>query len=680
MTSILGAFLESRASKLAAAHPSTSSVLSWLSGQDTFAGVTVTPYNALGLSAVYAAVRILSEGVAVMSLDLYKRLPRGKEAERDHGASWVVREDANKETSAFILKETLQGHLCTWGNAYAEIEFSKGGEPMGIWQRRPDRVEPERDEKTGRLYYRVTDRYGTERPVLPRNLLHVPGLSFTGLKGFSPVEMQRQSIAVGMAVERYRAGFFGNRTQFSGFIKHPTSLEDEAKEAILDGLEAASKGPSNSFRAAVLDEGMDWQSIGFPNDSAQLLGVSTFQVQDVARWYRIPPHLLAELSHATFTNIEHQDLEFVKYSLLAWLRRWESELNRKLLTERERRLGLFFEFNLDTLLRGDFETRMKGFATGIQHGIISPNEARDKENLNPYEGGDEHFMQINMQSVKRLGDQPVESIEETTTEDGERSTVVRFAQPVAPPAENRAERSVQARWRLREVFERLLLDTARRVVGREVADIRKELTRMPETGEAAFWQWLEQFLERHERFLRDAFGPQFLALMRAVSLEVMTELDADVEAFEAELQSFADAYTSTFARRQRASSAKQIRALLDEAETAEAAVEAVSERLDGWADTRPAKMALGESAQAMNAISMTAYAFAGVSLLRWVWNGGDCGICPNMHGKVVEVGKPFVVPGDRIGDGADDVTPLEVKQVRNHPPLHKGCVCTVAPG
>ena len=648
-------------------------------GQDTFAGVNVTPYNALGMSAVYAAVRILSEGVAVMSLDLYKRLARGKEEERDHPASWIMREDANPETSAFILKETFQGHLSTWGNCYGEIEFSRGGDPLAIWQRRPDRVEPERDERTGKLYYLVTGRDGSERPVAPANMLHIPGLSFTGLKGFSPIDMQRQSIGIGMAVERYKAGFFGNKTQFSGFIKHPTALETEAKEAILDGLEAASKGPGNAFRAAVLDEDMDWVSVGLPNDSAQMLETSTFQVQDVARWYRIPPHLLAELSHATFTNIEHQDLQFIKYSLLAWLRRWESELNRKLLTEQERRLGLFFEFNLDTLLRGDFETRMKGFATAIQHGIMSPNEARAKNNENPYDGGDEHFMQINMQSVKRLGEQPVESIEETTNEAGERSTVVRFAARELP-AEDRSERSVQSRWRLREAFEGLLLDTASRVVGREIADIRKELAKMPQTGEAVFRQWLHGFLERHERFMRDAFGPQFFALMRSVAAEVMDEMGSDAEAFESELQTFAAAYTETFAKRQRSSTDGQISGLLDEADTELVAFDSVNQRLDEWGETRPGKIALGESAQAMNAISSAAYAFSGVTVLRWVWNGGDCKICPNLHDKIVEIGKPFVVPGDRVGDESEGVTPIEVKQVRNHPPLHRGCICTVAPG
>jgi hypothetical protein len=359
------------------------------------------------------------------------------------------------------------------------------------------------------------------------------------------------------------------------------------------------------------------------------------------------------------------------------------------LTRLERESGLFFEFNMDTLLRGDFETRMKGFATGIQWGIISPNEARAKDNWNPYEGGDEYLVPLNMQSIAQLGESEPESITETVGPNGERSTTVqlqlRGTVRADVPPELRdlpatAQRSVQSRWRLREVFERLLLEAASRLVSAEVRAIRKALAEMPARGEAAFRDWLAAFFIKHEEFAREVMGPPLLAYMEAVSGEVMDELSGDPADFRADLEAFHADYVATFGKRYAGEGSNQLLKLLDAAETEEAAIGALTERLDSWAELGAGKIALKESAQAMNAISSAAYIFAGVTVLRWVWNGGTCGICPHLHGKAVEIGRPFVSPGDTIGPGDGSTTDYVVKQVRNHPPLHRGCICTVAPG
>ncbi len=658
-------------------HPSNDA--SWLTGGGSFAGVNVTPANALQLGAVYAAVRILSESVASIPIKLYKRKNGGgADVERDHPASWVVREQPNENTTSFSWRETGQGHLCTWGNAYSEIETNNKDEIIGLWGIRPDRVEP---EFVGRsLVYKIeTDSAQVRLPS--RKVLHIMNLGSSGYKGISPIQLQRESLGIGKAAERYAGTFFGNRMGFNGFVRHPETLTTEGREALIDGLERVHKGPSNSWRTAVLDEGMDWVSVGIPNDDAQLLETRTFQVQEVARWFRIPPHMLAELSHATFSNIEELSREFVMYCLMPWLRRWEGELNRKLLTMAERKAGLYFEFLVDGLLRGDFKTRTEGYSSAIQNGWMSPNEARAKENLNPYPGGDIYLVQQNLQAVEDVGKEPELPPAPAQEEDDDGKVLpFRFeGRESVRHLEVRAQRSLESRWKLQRVFEALLAEATGRLVTKEAGQIRRQIKRMPESGEAAFRQWLEVFFEKHQQFAAEVLAPVFRSYMDAVGSEALAEVDGDEAAFRQDLDTFHEEYSAAFGKRYAEKGQVQIEQLLTEGETEEEQIALVLERLENWEEKLAGKVALAESARAMNAVSILAYLASGVTLLRWVWNGGDCRICPNLHGKVVEIGRPFVNKGDRLDTG-EGFTDMIVKTVRAHPPLHGGCLCGVTPG
>lgn len=662
---IFGALLEKRAQvAYDGEHPEH--FISWLSGDRSFSGVEVSETNALTYTAVYGAVRILSESVASLPLKLYRRRSDGgKDEASDHPTYALVHDMPNPETTSFIFRETLQGHLCTWGNAYAEIQRRANGQPAGLWQRRPDRVEIER--VSGALQYQITRTDGPEDFLPADRVLHVPGLSFNGFTGFSPIRMARESIGAGLAQERSAASFFGNASMPGGFIKHPQSLNEQAQERIRNTLEKIHKGPGNAHRLAVLDEGMDWVQAGIPNEDSQFLESRVFQVQEVCRWFRIPPHMLAELSHATFTNIEHQDLEFVKYTLMPWLRRWEAEMNRKLLTMQEQSQGYFFEFLVDGLLRGDIKTRYESYSVAIKDGWMSRNEVRSKENMNPEDGLDQFILP---QQTLTVGD-------DVAMEDGE------SAQETEEPrsesrAFNREQRSLDARWQLREVFRELLEQAASRLVASEVRAIRAKINMIPNEGDASFRRWLESFFEKHRDFAVTVMGPVLRAYIEAVSSETVFEVDGDPEGFASDVLAFADEYIEAFGLRHVSIGENEILSALRSANTDEQVIAALDSTLGGWEESRARKIAMSESTRAGAAISTMIYAAAGVTLLKWRANANACPLCRKLNGRTVEIRQPFLNKGDQV-DAGDGIAPIKIKQAMRHPPLHGGCACSISP-
>jgi HK97 family phage portal protein len=351
--------------------------------EPTGSGISVGQETALTYSAFYAAVRVLAESVASLPLKVYQRLERGKEVARAHSLYPILHDAPNETMSAFMFFETLQGHVLTWGNAFAEIQFNGQGRVEALWPLRPDRMRLEMLDRN-QLRYIYTDGEGRESFFDPSAILHVRGLGFDGLSGYSPVRLARESIALGLATERHGATFFGNGSRPGGVLKHPGQLDEQSRRNLVNSWERAHGGVNRAHRVALLEDGISWQQIGIPNEDAQFLETRKFQVEDIARIFRIPPHLLGHLDKATFSNIEQQSLDFVMHSLRPWLIRWEQECNTKLLAGTD----FFCEFSIDGLLRGDMMARAQYYSTLIAARVISPNEAREKENLNPVEGGD----------------------------------------------------------------------------------------------------------------------------------------------------------------------------------------------------------------------------------------------------------------------------------------------------
>ena len=369
----------------------------------TAAGKSVNERSAMQLTAVYACVRILAEGIAGLPLHLYKCGKNGsREKVVDHPLYFLLHDEPNPEMTSFVFRETLMTHLLLWGNAYAQIIRDGRGVVVALYPLMPDRMRVDRDEN-GQIYYRYqlrADESHLEKPgtvdLSPKDVLHIPALGFDGLVRYSPIAMARNSIGMAIACEDFGASFFRNGAAPSGVLEHPGVLKNPEK--LRDAWEAQYGGSRNSGRVAVLEEGMKFNPIAIPPEQAQFLETRKFQVDEIARIFHVPPHMIGDLERSTFSNIEQQSLEFVKYTLNPWVCRWEQVLTRSLLSPKEKR-EYSIKFNVDGLLRGDYQSRMNGYAVGRQNGWMSANDIRELENMDKIseeQGGDLYLVNGNM--------------------------------------------------------------------------------------------------------------------------------------------------------------------------------------------------------------------------------------------------------------------------------------------
>jgi HK97 family phage portal protein len=361
-------------------------------------GKSVNERSAMQMTAVYSCVRILAEAIAGLPLHLYQYDDKGgKQKALEHPLYHLLHDEPNGEMTSFIFRETLMTHLLLWGNAYAQIVRDGKGQVVGLYPLMPQKMTVDRNEK-GQLYYTYS-RGNDEAPtmkgssvvLLPEDVLHIPGLGFDGLVGYSPIAMAKNAIGMAIACEEYGAKFFANGASPGGVLEHPGTIKDPAR--VRDSWNAVYQGSGNSHRIAVLEEGMKYTPIGISPEQAQFLETRKFQIDEIARIFRVPPHMVGDLEKSSFSNIEQQSLEFVKYTLDPWVIRWEQSLSRALFTEDEKK-SYFFKFNVDGLLRGDYQSRMAGYATGIQNGFMSPNDARSFENMDliPEEQGGNMYL------------------------------------------------------------------------------------------------------------------------------------------------------------------------------------------------------------------------------------------------------------------------------------------------
>lgn len=387
-----------RAAKGPNVKPSETPPESWLSDvglSRSGAGVELTPAQTLQISAVFACCRNIAEDVAKLPLITYRRLSRGKERATNHPLYTLLHDLPNPEMTAMDIRSAMTGHLGTWGNAYAYIDYDGAGRVRELWPLRPDQMFPKRDENGALIYEYYVPGAGTKYVWTMDRVLHVRGLGSDGIMGYSPTALQMRSQGLAWATEEFGSRFFGNGAQPGYAIKHPGQLSDQANKHLKESVEERHTGLEKSHRVMILEEGMDIAKIGIPPEEAQFLETRRFQVTEIARWYRMPPHKIADLEKATFSNIEEQSLEYVTDTLLPWLIRWEQEIKRTLLLPRERG-SLFVEHLVDGLLRGKTSERYQAYHLALTDGWLSRNEARERENLNPASGLDEYMVPLNM--------------------------------------------------------------------------------------------------------------------------------------------------------------------------------------------------------------------------------------------------------------------------------------------
>ena len=376
----------------------------------TTSGKAVTERPAMQMTAVYSCVRILAEAVAGLPLHLYRyKEDGGKEKALDHPLYLLLHDEPNPEMSSFVFRETLMTHLLLWGNAYAQIIRNGKGEVIALYPLMPNRMVVDRDIH-GQLYYQYT-RSTEEAPTMkgvtvnlpPSDVLHIPGLGFDGLVGYSPIAMAKNAIGMAIACEEYGAKFFANGAAPGGVLEHPGTIKDPQR--VRESWQSTFGGSGNSNKIAVLEEGMKYTPIGISPEQTQFLETRKFQINEIARIFRVPPHMVGDLEKSSFSNIEQQSLEFVKYTLEPWLVRWEQSIQRTLFSPEEKK-RYFAKFNVEGLLRGDYASRMSGYATARQNGWMSANDIRELENLDriPTEdGGDLYLINGNMLPLGNAG-------------------------------------------------------------------------------------------------------------------------------------------------------------------------------------------------------------------------------------------------------------------------------------
>ena len=373
-------------------------------------GKAVTERSAMQMTAVYSCVRILAEAIAGLPLHLYTyKEDGGKEKAIGHPLYLLLHDEPNPEMSSFVFRETLMTHLLLWGNAYAQIIRNGKGEVVALYPLMPNRMTVDRDS-SGQLFYSY-QMNNSDAPTMkagtvilkPSDVLHIPGLGFDGLVGYSPIAMAKNAIGLAIATEEYGAKFFANGATPGGLLEYPGTVKDP--DRVRESWNKGFSGSQNAGKVAILEEGMKYTPISISPEQAQFLETRKFQIDEIARIFRVPPHMVGDLEKSSFSNIEQQSLEFVKYTLDPWVVRWEQSLSRALLTPDEKK-DYFFKFNVEGLLRGDYQSRMNGYATARQNGWMSANDIRELENLDriPAEdGGDLYLINGNMLPLIHAG-------------------------------------------------------------------------------------------------------------------------------------------------------------------------------------------------------------------------------------------------------------------------------------
>ena len=370
------------------------------------AGKSVTPRNAIQVSVVYACVRVIAETIASLPFAVFEADATGSRKAMEHPLYRIIHDEPNSEMTSFVWREAMLTHLLLWGNSYSQILRSGRGKIIGLYPLLPDRMEVDRDDRTGKLTYTYSTTKGDTVRLRPEDVLHIPGLGFDGIMGYSPIAIERNAIGLTIASEEYGSKFFGNGARPSGILTHPNTVKNP--RALRESWNSAYGGSANAGRICVLEEGMHFEPIAMPNNEAQFLETRKFQVTEICRIYRVPPHMIGDLDRATFSNIENQSISFAVHTIRPWLVRIEQSINRALFSEQEKGVTssgkrYYCQFNLDGLMRGDYKSRMEGYAIGRQNGIFSANDIRALENMNPIpdeQGGNEYLVNGNMVPIR----------------------------------------------------------------------------------------------------------------------------------------------------------------------------------------------------------------------------------------------------------------------------------------
>lgn len=651
----------------------------FLSGNDTNtgsvnAGAYVDEKTALNISAVQACVRVLSEDIAMLPIKVYKTVKNGKEEDTTHPLYQILKNKPNEWMTSYVFIRLLMQHLLIYGNFYAEIMY-KRGEIVGLLPIHPSLVTL-KTTPNGKYFYEI--KVGnTKKPLQWYYIMHVLGMSDDGINGLSPIEMARKSLGLSLAVDQFGSNFFAQGTNMGMTLEHPGKLSDPARENLKKSIDEKNGGLSNSHRVFILEEGMKSVKNVIPPNDSQFLETRKYQKEDIATLFRVPLHLIQSLDKATNNNIEHQSLDYVIHSLLPWIRNIEQAMFNSLFIYYP---DTFPEFTVDALLRGDFKTRMEGYNLGIGNGMYSINECRAKENMNPIENGDEHYIMVNnMAPVNTVGQAKTPAQEE---EENEQELEKKSVQITTETRKNDSYvlKSLELRKKdgllrnsIRDSFIPVVDAVVLEIIKREKADIMRCVEKKLQSKiskEDILRGCILEFYNSHLDYIKNKLRASVKGLSKAINDAASREIEGNALT-EEQMQEFVDSFLKGYSEKFKERSQGQLQQILEESEYDNLG-DALNTRFEEWTLTRPGKTSLEMVVQLAEAVATTVF-FSNLRKAQWsTTSEKPCPICEQLDGKVIIEGETFAKAGDQILD-------LQVYQDKTHPPLHGGCACVVIP-
>ena len=644
------------------ANPS-STLLDYFGGGETYTGKKISATSALQISAVWSSVQVIASDMAKLPFSIYKKTDTGRVSIPDHNLTNALSHFPNSEMSAIDFTSTMMLHLLLRGNAYAQIIRSNDQKVLELYPISPDNVVVKRVD--GELMYVINT--GSKIVSLPsKDVFHLRGaLSQDGVTGLSVISYGKQSMGFAAGIEEYGARLFGNSCKIGNTFSSEVNLSKEAYANFITEMKKIHEGSSNAHRDIILPVGITKQPAAYvaPND-AQFLETRKFTIEEIGRLFRVPPHKISSMEHSTFSNIEHQSLEFVQDCLLTWIIKWEQQIYRSLLSDEEKKQGFYGKYNVNAILRGDVKTRTDHYRTMFNLGVYSINEIRKFEEKNPIteDYGDKRFIQLNMSTVDNIAN-PVESAVRSENPDQETRSI-------------NETRSFTARLRLRKRYKPIIKNEMTRIINKEVAELsaglEKHLTRRGKTDYKGF---IKTFYKTHKAFIVKTLGPVISSYAGAVAEEAADEVNGEPPSQE-ELDVMTAQYIDDIATERVSTGEGQLLALLDDPENAENLDEVINERLDGWGETEAEKLAQRNATEGEARISRLVWVVLGWTGFRWVTHGDNCPICETLSGKIVGVNGSFT--SGNIPNGKGGTFKTYGKDILQ-PPLHGGCACSLSP-
>ena len=677
-------------------------------GAESSSGVRVSERNALQYLTLYACVSLISGDIARLPLNLYKRRKdSGKDLITDHPLYDLLHNTPNPETTSFNFREALQGHLLLWGNSYAYIDREKrGGKIKGLWQLPdPGGVQVKRVGREIKYIYRQDGR----DVIRDRSqIFHIPGYGYDGLVGMSMISLSREAIGLGIATETFGGKYFGEGTHPAGVLEMDRTL-GENREEFVKNIQRGYAGLGKSHRVMLLENGMTYKPLTVPLEDAQFLETRQFQKGEIAAMYHVPVHKIGvHGQNSNYNNLEQENASYVDSCLMHWIVRWEKAISQQLLTEDERRSGLFFEFQVQGLLRGDSKARADYYSKLFQVGAMSPNQIRSLENENPIEGGDQHFVMLNMVPLDQAGKvQQLNTEEPPEKPDKDEDLKRHFRKQI------RDNNSINAMSKLKSTHYDQIRTVAQNVISRETLAIKRAAEKHLGTRDYAdFENFLQSFYRDHHAYVKLKFNPVFRLYGVSIMDEASRIVGSPIE-MTPSLEKFMYDYFENFAFQHCRKGQEELMSVLRKSTKPEA-LENVIKRVNEWYQKSPDKIAMDQSNRLLNALTRESWKQNGVKKLRWAAIGQSCPFCTSLSGKVVSIEKNFIDAGSvmyvdtKTGDYSwytkdggtfDDpdapgysgsllleggkenpnVIGMKFYGSKFHPPIHQGCDCIILP-